>query len=42
MEEKVKKGAGETRCSHGAGVEFLALDPRVKPEDDSAGSGIKT
>ena len=31
-----------SRCLHGVGVEFLALDPRDKPEDDSAGRGIKT
>ena len=35
-------GAEEARCLHGADVEFLALDPRVKPEDNSAGRGIKT
>ena len=34
-------GAKEARCSHSAGVEFLTLDPRVKPEGDSDGSGIK-
>ena len=35
-------GAKKARCLHGVGVEFLALDPRDNPEDDSAGSGIKT
>ena len=31
-----KIGAKEARCLDGIRVEFLALDPRVKPEDDSA------
>ena len=29
-------GTKEARCLDGIRVEFLALDPRVKPEDDSA------